>query len=89
MALPVNWEAGNIKGYLPVSHDEVDFLVTIEATCVTGFEGAAGMELKEKFNIQAIKHQVRLFFIKFAFCVLCISKLLANRDDILHMGACL
>ena len=59
MALPVNWEAGNLKGYLPVGLDQADFLVTIEATCVTGFEEAAKIELKEKFDIQATKHQVK------------------------------
>lgn len=59
MALPVNWEAGNIKGYLPVGLDEVDFPVTIEATCITGFEEAAKTEVKERFDIEATKHQVK------------------------------
>jgi len=59
MALPVKWHEGNLKGYQSDDTSQKDFPVTLEATCVTGFERAAECEVREKFNIQVTKHQVR------------------------------
>lgn len=59
MAQLVKWDEISLMGYLPGADPDI---LSIEASCVTGFETAAQAEVLDTLGIEATKHQGRVFF---------------------------